>query len=71
MSYIVCRFCHIRHIQAYTRSWHIGCCKICRGIHLPNYIPYEQWKQFLDKLHRKLHDTEKGLAEAYTEIFRT
>lgn len=70
MSYIICRFCHIRHIQAYTTSWKIGCCQICRKEHLPHHIPGEQWKLFLDKVHRKIHDTEKGLTKGNTEILQ-
>lgn len=70
MSYIICRFCHKRHCQAHTVSWKIGCCLICRDTYLPSYIAINQWKQFLDKLHRKIHDTEKGLTKRNKKILQ-
>jgi hypothetical protein len=71
MSYIICRFCHIRHIQSYTTSWEVGCCRVCAHEHLPSYIPENQWKLYLDKLHRKIHDTEKRFTERDKKILQT
>lgn len=50
-------------MEIFTTSWQAGCCKICRNEHLPSYIPQYQWKRYLDKLHRKIHDTEKGFTK--------
>jgi hypothetical protein len=70
MSYVICRFCDKRHLSQFTTSWDVGCCQICRKEFLPNYIPEEQWKQFLDKLHRKTYDTKKRPAKRNTKIFQ-
>jgi hypothetical protein len=56
VSYIICRFCRVRHLTMFSTSWKIGGCYICRDKLIPIYIPTEQHKQFLDKLHRKNYE---------------
>lgn len=65
-EYIECRFCKVVHIYMHGDSFIFGGCRRCRDKLVPNYMPKEQIKLFLDLLYRKINDTEKRLTKRDT-----
>ncbi len=64
MSYIICRFCKYIRIKTYSQSWEYGCCMACRRKLIPDYIPNEQYKMYLDKLNeRNIFDRQEKFTE--------